>query len=404
METTGEMHSICIGVWVKVGSRHERPEKNGISHFLEHMYFKGTNTRTARDIAAETDSIGAELNALTSSEYTLFYIKVLNEYLERAVDLLSDLFIHSIFPEGEIEKEKNIITEEIKMVEDNPADYIHDLFSMSLWGEEGLGQSILGKRETINLFTRNDLLDHISRHYVTQNIVVSCSGNFHMYKLVDYLNKSIGSLSRANEQLRLTPPVFNSKVNIVTKDLSETHIYLGLEGLPYNSDERYTMHILNTVLGSGFSSRLFQNIRENRGLVYVIYSYHQSYFDTGLWAVYAGTDRSHVSEVVNITFDEIKNLSRSVTAEELQRAKTQLKGNLMLALESTSNKMTNIAKQEIYYGTYFSPEEIMHMVEAVTLEEVKVLSQKLVEKNPVALTLYGPVKESDIKNSCKLLQ
>jgi len=404
MESAREIHSVCIGFWIKIGSRYESPEKNGISHFLEHMFFKGTGSRTAQDIAVEIDSLGGEINAYTSTEYTVFYVKVLTEYMGPALDLLSDIFLNSTFPEADIEKEKNIVFEEIKMIEDNPSDYVHDLFGKHIWGDKGLGQTVLGGMETISSFSRNDLIDHINKYYGAENIIVSCSGNFIEEQLIEGLNRTIGSLDRKGEKKTELVPVFTNKINIVTKDLSEAHICLGLKGLPYNSTDRYSMHLLNTILGSGLSSRLFQNVREQRGLVYSIYSYHAAYFDTGLWAVYAGTDRKHVSEVINITVDEMKGLSHSITADELQRAKAQLKGNLLLALESTSNKMTNIAKQEIYYGQYYPPEEIIRMVDLVTLDSVKDLAEKLAGDNSFALTVYGPVKENDLKGSCKLLQ
>ncbi len=404
MEAAREMHSVCIGFWIKIGSRYESPDKNGISHFLEHMFFKGTRNRTAQDIAVEIDSLGGEINAYTSTEYTVFYVKVLTEYMGPALDLLSDIFLNSTFPEADIEKEKNIVFEEIKMVEDNPSDYVHELFSRHIWGDKGLGQTVLGRMETISSFTRNDLIDHINKYYGAENIIVSCSGNFIEDELVEGLNRTIGSLERQGEKKSELVPVFTNKINIVTKDLAEAHICLGLKGLQYSSEDRYSMHLLNTILGSGISSRLFQNVREQKGLVYSIYSYHAAYFDTGLWAVYAGTDKKHVSDVINITVDEMKGLPHSITADELQRAKAQLKGNLLLALESTSNKMTNIAKQEIYYGKYYSPEEIIRMVESVTHEKVKHLAQEIAGDSAFALTVYGPLKEEDIKGPCRLIQ
>jgi predicted Zn-dependent peptidase len=393
------VHSVCIGFWVKVGSRYENPEKNGISHFLEHMFFKGTRSRTAQDIATEIDSLGGELNAFTSTEYTLFYIKILEEYMDQALGLLTDIILTSTFPEADIEKEKNIVYEEIKMVEDNPAEYVHDLFSKNIWGEQGLGQSVLGEIGTISSFTRNDLIHHINKFYDTSHIIVACSGNFNEPKLIEHLNRTIGSLERQGQGSNVSAPSFSGDVHIITKDLSEAHICLGLQGLPYKSADRYSMHLLNTILGSGISSRLFQNVREKRGLVYSIYSYNVTYADTGLWAVYAGTDRKHVSEVIKITLDEMRNLSQSLTADELKRAKSQLKGSLILALESTSNKMTNIAKQEIYYGKYYSPEKIIQMVESVTLDSIRDLSQRLLSDTPFALTVYGPVEEADLKGS-----
>ena len=404
METAQEMHSVCIGIWVKVGSRFEEPVKNGISHFLEHMFFKGTEKRTAEDIAMEIDSLGGELNAFTSTEYTLYYVKVLDEYLERAVELLMDIFLNSTFPEDDIEKEKGIINEEISMVEDTPSDFVFEVFSKNIWGEDALGQTVLGKRETIGAFKRDDLINHIGDYYGTENIIVACSGKFDEDKLISHLNGGLGSLKRNSMKKDFIVPGFSGGLNVLTKDLSEAHICMGLKGMPYSNDDRYAMHLLNTILGSGFSSRLFQNVREKRGLVYSIYSYHVSYIDTGIWSVYAGTDRKHVSEVINITVDEVMNLAGSVTPDELQRAKAQLKGNLILALESTSNKMTNIAKQEIYYGKYFAPDEIIRMVDDVTIDDLKALSNRIVGESPIAVTVYGPVEEDNLKNSCKHLQ
>ncbi|MBI5408205.1 MAG: insulinase family protein [Nitrospirae bacterium] len=404
METVREARSLCAGIWVKVGSRYERADKNGVSHFLEHMFFKGTKSRTAEGIAMETDSLGGELNAYTSSEYTLFYVKVIDEYIEKAVDLLTDIFLNSAFPGSDIEKEKNIINEEIKMVEDTPSDYIHELFSKNVWGEEGLGQPVLGKSEIIESFTRDDLIKHIENYYGTEDIIAACSGNFNEGKFIGYLNDGLGRLKRDGIRKSESSPEFRSGLNVVYKDLSEAHLCLGVKGMPYNSEDRYSMHLLNTILGSGYSSRLFQNIREKRGLTYSIHSFHASYSDTGLWAVYAGTDKRHVNEVISITVDEMRNLSTSITPDELRRAKDQLKGNLILALESTSSKMTNIAKQEIYYGKYFSPEEVIEKVESVTLENLKDLAHRLAGNNSFALTVYGPVKEEDIKEACKDLQ
>lgn len=404
MERTPAAYSVCIGIWVRVGARNENQAKNGISHFLEHMFFKGTEKMSAQDIAMETDAIGAELNAVTSSEYTLFYIKALDEYIDRSAGLLQDIFLHSTFPRKEIEKEKNIVFEEIKMVEDNPADYIHELFARHIWGEEGLGQSVLGQRETISSFTRQNLLDHIWQFYGPHNIIVACSGNFSEDELRAYLGRTLGRLKKSGDNRPVLPSRFRSDVQIVTKELAETHLCLGLEGLPYNSGDRYAMYLLNTILGSGFSSRLFQKVREKRGLVYSIYSYHTAYADTGLWAIYAGTDRKNANEVISIAVDEIKNLHHSITSEELIRAKAQLKGNLLLALEATSSKMTNIAKQEIYYRKYLSPKKVMALVDSVTLERMKDLARNIAAERPVALTVYGPVKEKDIRGSCRLLR
>jgi|Deesub1362A_J573_1020465.scaffolds.fasta_scaffold00356_29 predicted Zn-dependent peptidase len=395
IERTEDTCSVCIGIWVKVGSRNESPSENGISHFLEHMFFKGTRSRDAKTLAMEIDSMGGELNAFTSSETTTFYVKVIDEYIDRGIDLLTDMFLNSTFPEPEILKEKQIIAEEIKMIEDTPSDYIHELFTRNIWGDKGLGLPVVGTLETIKGFTRECILRHISHYYRPDNIIIACSGRLDEESVVRRLNDTIGGIEQGKTPDTLLPSEFRGGLNIFSKRLSETHICLGLEGIPYRSEHRYAMHLLNTILGAGYSSRLFQKIREERGLAYSIYSYHQSFFDTGLWAVYAGTNEKSLREVVDIVVSELRGLPVTITEAELQRAKGQLKGNLMLALESTSSKMTNIARQEIYLGRYLSPQEIIKAVEDVTLDEVLELSRTLVDNRPFALTLYGPVSEAD---------
>jgi predicted Zn-dependent peptidase len=397
MEPLKTMRSVALGIWVKVGSRNETPDKNGISHFLEHMFFKGTKKRTAKDIAIEIDSLGGDLNAFTSKESTTFYVKVLDEYLERGVELLSDVFLHSTFPEEDIEKEKRIIREEIKMVEDTPDDYIHDLFNRNIWGNNGLGQPVLGRKETIRSFTRDDLMWHIRRYYGTKDIVISCAGNFELEHLLLMLNKNLGNLRRGSEPEKAPAPDFKSKVEVFNKDLSEAHICLGFKGIPQASEDRYSLFVLNTIFGGGVSSHLFQEIREKRGLAYSIYSFIASYFDTGVWGVYAGVSRKKVQEVVGLILKEVYNLKDTLTETELQRAKNHLKGNMILGLESSSSRMNNIARQEIYYGRYYSPEEIMKKVDSVTLHQIRDLAERLVKEESFSLTVYGPVHERDLK-------
>ncbi|MEW6066878.1 MAG: pitrilysin family protein [Nitrospirota bacterium] len=397
MESLKNMRSVVLGIWVKVGSRNERPEKNGISHFLEHMFFKGTKKRSAKDIAFEIDSLGGELNAFTSHENTAFYVKVLDEYLEKGIELLSDIFFNSVFPEEDIEKEKKIIKEEIKMIEDAPDDYIHDLFNQTVWGHIGLGQSVLGRRETVKLFTKDDITSHIRKYYGTKDLIISCAGNFEHDWLLSMINKKIDGLRRCSEPEKITMPEFKSKVEVFNKELSEAHICLGVEGLPQASEERYSLCVLNTILGAGISSRLFQEIREKRGLAYSIYSFIVSYFDTGIWGVYAGISRKKIQEVLELILREMRGLKDTVDEGELHRAKNQLKGNIMLGLESTSSRMNNIARQEIYYGRYISPGEIMKKIDSITLNQIKDIAGRLIEKNCFALTVYGPVHAKDLK-------
>ena len=397
MEPLKNMRSVVLGIWVKVGSRYEPIEKNGISHFLEHMFFKGTKKRSAKEIAFEIDSLGGELNAFTSRETTTFYIKVLDDFLEKGLELLTDIFLNSTFPDEDIEKEKKIIKEEIKMVEDTPDDYIHDLSNQTVWGSSGLGQSVLGKRETIKSFTRNDLIAHIKKYYGTKDMVLSCAGNFDTDHLLSLLNKNLGHLRRGSEPDRGAPPEFQSKVEIFSKKLAEAHVCLAIKGIPQASRERYCLFTLNTILGAGVSSRLFQEVREKRGLAYAIYSFVASYLDTGLWGVYAGVSRKKVREVIELILEEIHGLKDTLSEEELERAKNQLKGNIILGLESSSSRMNNIARQEIYYGRNFSPKEIMGEIDSITLGQIRELAERTIKKESFSLTVHGPIHEEDLR-------
>jgi predicted Zn-dependent peptidase len=394
MESFKTVRSVAVGVWVKVGSRHEKPEENGISHFLEHMFFKGTKKRGTKDIAIEIDSIGGDLNAFTSRENTAFYIKVLDEHIESGLDLLSDIFVHSVFPEDEIEKEKKIIKEEIKMVEDTPDDYVHDLFNKTVWGDEGLGQPILGRRDTIASFTRESILGHIRQYYGTRDIVISCAGNFSSDEMLGLLNRKFGGLRHGTEPKKGQPPVFRQALNVVPKEMAEAHLCIGVPSISQVSEERYALFVLNTILGAGVSSRLFQEIRERRGLAYSVYSYTSSYLDTGLWGVYAGVSKKRVREVAELVIQELLGLKDSVTDVELQRAKNHLKGNLILGLESTSSRMNNIARQEMYFGKYIPPDEIIKAVNHVSMRQIQSLAERLITKDCFAVTVYGPVQKN----------
>jgi len=398
MEQLKNYRSVIVGIWVKVGSRNETPDKNGISHFLEHMFFKGTKKRSATDIAVDIDSLGGDLNAFTSRENTVFYVKILDEYIDKGIELLSDIFLHSTFLADEVEKEKGVIKEEIKLVEDTPDDHIHDLFSQTVWGDTGLGQPVLGRRETIKSFTREDLAFHVKKYYGTSDTVVSCAGNFNPDTVIDLLNHHFGSLRRGSEPELFSPPCFKADVALFPKDLSETHLCLGVEALPFASEDRYAISILNTILGSSVSSRLFQEVREKKGFAYSIYSFSSSYIDTGFWAVYAGTSRKKTLAVTELIIKEMQGLYSSITDIELRRAKDQLKGNIVLGLESTSSRMQSIARQEMYFGRNFSQSEIMKSIESVTMEQVKDLSYRLVNSGNMCLTVLGRVKEEEFKD------
>ncbi|MCX8070201.1 MAG: insulinase family protein [Thermodesulfovibrionales bacterium] len=399
-EQLTNFRSFIIGIWVKVGSRNENPSENGISHFLEHMFFKGTEKRTPSDIAYHIDSLGGDLNAFTSRENTAFYVKVLDEYNESAIELLSDIFINSKFPAEEIEKEKGVIKEEIKLVEDTPDDYIHDLFNQTIWGNEGLGQPVLGKRETIKGFTRDALINHIEKYYGVEDIVISCAGKFDYNDLIEKLNIYFGQIRRGSIPTITKPNDFNSGAVVFPKDLSEAHICLGVQGIPFNSSDRYCLAVLNSILGASVSSRLFQEIREKRGYAYSIFSFSSSYFDTGFWAVYAGVGKKRAITVSEMIIKEMKGLFETITEQELKRAKDQIKGNIILGLESSSSRMQSIARQEIYFGRYFSHQEIIKDVEAVKLKQAKDLCYKLINQGKFCLVALGPLSNDDFKGLC----
>jgi predicted Zn-dependent peptidase len=378
-------------VWVKVGSRDEPPEKNGLSHFLEHMFFKGTRKRSARQIALEIDSLGGDLNAFTSKENTVFYVKVLGEHLQKALELLADIFCHSTLEPQEIEKEKGVVKEEIKMLQDTPDEYIHDLFSLAVWGPQGLGQPVLGSRASVRGLSRQDLLRHIRRYYGTVDTVVALAGNFRPQEVLGALERHLGGLRRGSEARHQEFPAFRAVVKAEAKDLKEVHLCLGLQGQEQANPRRYELQLLNTILGSGVSSRLFQEIREARGLVYTVYSFVSSYTDTGLWSIYAATSPGRLQEVLELLLKHLSELPRTLTHEELRKAKEQLKGNLLLGLESTSGRMHAIARQEIYLGRYLSPQEVAQAVEAVSLKGLRETAEALITGRRPALVVLGPV-------------
>lgn len=391
-ETMPVSRSISIGIWVIAGSRDENGEKNGISHFLEHMFFKGTSRRTAKDIAIEVDSIGGELNAFTSREETTFYVSALDKHLTVVLDILSDIFLHSLFGIEDLKKEKKIILEEIKMVEDTPDDYIHDLYCKTVWNGNSLGQSVLGKKEAIEFFRRDDLIEHIENQYYPENIVISASGNFDHAEFLKLLEQTFGTLKRDKRKRENNVPVFSGGINGKRRKLESVHICIGVEGLRQTHEDRYGLLVLNSILGSSVSSRLFQEIREKRGLAYSIYSYLSSYRDTGMLTAYAATDRSKVSELVHLILKEFLSLKNDIISkDEIIKAKEQIKGNMILSLESTINRMTQIARQEIYFGRHFTVEEIIGNIDSVTPEQVNRLANSIFREDAIAVATLGPL-------------
>ena len=399
-ETLPKSRSVSIGVWVKVGSRHEQQKIGGISHFIEHLFFKGTEKRTAKDIAIEMDSLGGEMNAFTTQETTTFYAKVVDEHLPVAIDILSDILLSSKFNPTEMEKERKVILEEIKGVEDTPDDYIHELYTNAIWPDNPLGRPILGTKETIKALKHENIISYISDYYSPKEIVISVAGNFEHARLIDLLNASFGKLSRAGVPKKESTPAFTPAVVVKKKQLEQVQLCIGCKGLNYTHEDRYVISALNTVLGNSMSSRLFQEVREQNALAYSIYSYVTSYRDTGLLTVYAGTDPSNALEVVRLVLKEFKQIkNQGITSAEETRVKNQIKGSMVLSLESSNSHMSRIARQEIYYGKYLSVDDIIKGVENVTREQVQRLAQQLFIRDNIALAILGPLDKTDLSDA-----
>jgi predicted Zn-dependent peptidase len=390
-ETMPHVRSVTIGVWLMRGSRHESDDRSGIAHFVEHMLFKGTATRSAEDIAQAIDSIGGQLDAFTAKEYASYYIKVLDEHVPLAVDLLSDIVLRPAFPDEELEREKKVILEEIKMVEDTPDDLVHELFTQHFWEGHPLGRPILGSKETVEGFTLDTLRGYFQDAYVASNMIVSAAGNLEHVRVRELVQQAFGGLARSGEPLSAEAPRVVPQVVIRTKELEQSHICLGTNSYPQSHRDRYVSYILNTVLGGSMSSRLFQNVREKRGLAYAVFSGLSAYRDAGNITIYAGCANEAVEQVVDLCVEELRGMKRTPVPEpELRRAKDHLKGSLMLSLENTASRMSHLARQEIYFDRHFGLDETLAGVERVSADDVQRVACDLFGNGSLAATLLGP--------------
>ncbi|MEW5974536.1 MAG: pitrilysin family protein [Acidobacteriota bacterium] len=390
-EQMPHVRSISMGVWLKVGSRCETPDVNGVAHFIEHLLFKGTSHRTAEEIARQIDSIGGHLDAFTAKETICFSTKVLDENLPAAFDILSDLVLHPKFDPDEMEKERGVILEEIKMVEDTPDDLVYEIFTQNFWKDQPLGRPILGTKQTIRRLDREQVVRFFKEFYTPDDIIISAAGNLDHQRIVDLVGERFGSLNTRMNGYVEAPAQTSSRITIRNKkDLEQVHICLGVPSYALSHQDRYVCYVLNTILGGGMSSRLFQNIREKQGLVYAIFSGLNSYRDTGCLSVYAGTSLENAGRVVDLIVQEFRSLNRHpVDEEELRRAKDHLKGSLMLSLESTSSRMSNLARQELYFGKYVSLDEMIGSIEKVTADQVQKLANTFFSSRHIALTVLG---------------
>ncbi|QWV92228.1 insulinase family protein [Geomonas oryzisoli] len=392
--------SVSIGIWVANGSRHERRESNGVAHFIEHLLFKGTARRSSLDIAREIDSVGGVLNAFTSREYVCYYAKVLDKFLPRAVDLLTDIFLHSTFDSEEIEKERRVVLQEINMMEDTPDDLIHDLFHQHFWKGHPLGMSILGDAESVTGLSRDAIIAYKDQMYRADDIIVTAAGNVTHEKLTALLEEYLQGVAPGHGRSVSVPPVYERRIELVEKDLEQIHVCLGLKGVQQSHPQRYDAFIMNAILGGSMSSRLFQEVREKSGLAYSVYSYIASHADAGSLVVYAGASPENAKELLEIMLREIGRFKREpVPADQLEAAREQLKGNLLLSLESSDNRMSRLAKNEIYFGTPLPLSEIMDGFDHVTSESIQQLANEILDNDALTLVMLGRIGTPAFTNS-----
>ena len=384
--------SVSIGIWVANGSRHERRESNGVAHFIEHLLFKGTERRSSLDIAREIDSVGGVLNAFTSREYVCYYAKVLDKFLPRAVDLLTDLFLFSKFDPEEIEKERRVVLQEISMMEDTPDDLIHDLFHQHFWEGHPLGMSILGDVESVSGLTRDSIMAFKDQMYRGDDIIISAAGNLKHEELILLLEEHLSSIPGGNGRTASALPVYQRRIELVEKDLEQVHVCLGLKGVQQNHPKRYDAFIMNAILGGSMSSRLFQEVREKSGLAYSVYSYIASHADAGSLVVYAGASPDNSGQLLEIMLKELRKFKDEPVPEvQLDSAREQLKGNLLLSLESSDNRMSRLAKNEIYFGGPLPLSDIMEGFERVSSESIQLLASELLDNATLTLVMLGRI-------------
>ncbi len=393
--------TVSIGLWLKTGGRHENELNNGISHFIEHMLFKGTSKRTAFDIAKDMDAVGGTINAFTGKEYTCFYARTLRKDMNLAFDILSDMHKHSLFNYDDIEKEKYVVMQEVKMIEDNPEEFIYDMFNASYFGSHPLGLPILGKEENIEQFTRDDLVKHLEKYYSPDRLIITATGRINHDAFVEKVEEVFSDVKKHNIQDGPeVGPVPNHNINIYERDLEHVYLCIGTKGVSQLDKRRYALYVLNAVMGGSMSSHLFQEVREKRGLVYNIYSYVNCYHDTGTFGISTSMSRESMTEVLSLVKEEIEQIrDRGITEDELAFSKEYIKGNLFISLESSEARMGRLAKNEIYFGGYVPLKETIHEIENIKKSEVDEIAREIFEEpHNIPLTVLGKLKKTDKKN------
>jgi len=397
-EQVPAVHSISLGIWIVTGSRDEDTAQNGIAHFIEHMFFKGTDKRSALEISKEIDSVGGILNALTSKEYTGIYAKVLDKHIDVATDIISDIFLNSIFDPKEIEREREVIVQEIHLSEDTPDEHIQELFSKSFFRNHPLALPILGNRETVSNINRETLVSFLHhQHYHPSKIIISATGKVNHDQIVDTFQKCFGNIPKRNTHPSRSSLKAQSDVALYNKALEQIHLCIGTQGVSQDDSLRYAGYILNTIIGGSMSSRLFQEIREKKGLAYSVYSYFSSYFDAGMFVIYLGVSKKAAREATKLVIAELSKCREyGITEEELRTAQEHLKGHTLLASESPDSRMTRLAKCEIYFNRYIPLEEILASIDHVSAQDVQDLAQQIFDRKYLSLAALGPVSSREI--------
>ena len=395
------IRSVSMGVWVNVGARDESDEQSGLSHFIEHMIFKGTARRSAYQIAKEFDAIGGQTNAFTAMEHTCYHAKVLDNHMETMVDILTDIFLNSTFDPQEVERERPVIFQEIGMVEDSPEEYVHQLAGYDFWGDHPLGRSILGTRQNILSFDSQTIKTFFHRFYHPERIVIAVCGNVDHDRLVELVGPIFGTIISGQDLAQRFSPAISPCIRIHHRALEQVHICLATPGLSTTDPGRFALSLLNTLLGGNMSSRLFQQIREQRGLAYSVYSFIASYADTGQFGVYTGVHPDNVQQSIDLIVLGMNDICRTaISAAELQDAKEFTKGNLILATESVDNQMVRLAQNEIHFNDYIPLQWVIDQIDAVTADEIQALAQGLFKSENSSLTVLGPVDETSDFKSC----
>jgi len=384
------VRSVSFGIWVRNGSRNENTQTNGLSHFIEHMMFKGTQRRSAKDIADTMDAVGGQINAFTAKEYTCYFTRTLDAHFDVALDVLTDMFFESKFDPADIDKERNVIHEEINMYEDTPEDLAVDLLQQHAFVNNALGMSILGPAENIKSFQRDDFIHFMQKKYTPHNMVIAIAGNIVVEEVIEKISKAFGHFEREAALLKQNPATYSPGFSFKEKDIEQVHLCMGLPGIKSGTDDTYALACINTILGGGMSSRLFQKIREERGLVYSVYSYSASYWDTGMFMVYAALNPAQLYEVLSLISQEIKGMfTNRVTKEQLAKAREQLKSSFLLSLESAGSRMNSIGRTLLMLEKVVTPDELIDKVDAVNLDRFYAVCDQIFKLEEMSLSLVG---------------